>query len=86
MPDTKVFSPTTIPRDLNAGLVVFFVALPLSLGVALSSNAPLFSGLLAGIVGGIVVGMLSGSHTSVSGSSASSDRDHRRSDRQPWFV
>jgi carbonic anhydrase len=71
MPDTKVFSFATFPRDLNAGLVVFFVALPLSLGVALSSDAPLFSGLLAGILGGIVVGLLSGSHTSVSGSSAS---------------
>ncbi|MDY3553787.1 SulP family inorganic anion transporter [Gemmata sp. JC717] len=56
--------------DLGAGLVVFLVALPLCLGVALASNAPLFSGLLAGVVGGLVVGFLSGSHTSVSGPAA----------------
>ena len=43
----------TLPRDLTAGLVVFLVALPLCLGVALASNAPLFSGVLAGIVGTI---------------------------------
>ncbi|MDZ4820997.1 MAG: SulP family inorganic anion transporter [Planctomycetota bacterium] len=53
-----------------SGLVVFLVALPLCLGVALASEAPLFSGLLAGIVGGILVGILSGSHTSVSGPAA----------------
>lgn len=57
-------------RDLAAGLVVFLVALPLCLGVALASDAPLFAGLLAGIVGGIVVGLLSGSPTSVSGPAA----------------
>lgn len=66
----NVLSPKTIPRDLTAGLVVFLVALPLCLGVALASNAPLFSGILAGIVGGILVGVLSGSHTSVSGPAA----------------
>ncbi len=60
----------TLPRDLAAGLVVFLVALPLCLGVALASGAPLFSGVLAGIVGGILVGLLSGSHTSVSGPAA----------------
>lgn len=60
---------TTAPRDLTAGLVVFLVALPLCLGVALAAGAPLFSGLLAGIVGGVLVGMLSGSQTSVSGPS-----------------
>ena len=49
---------------------MFLVALPLCLGVALASGAPLFSGLLAGIVGGILVGLLSGSHTSVSGPAA----------------
>lgn len=63
-------SPKTVPRDLLAGLVVFLVALPLCLGVALASNAPLFSGILAGIVGGLLVGVLSGSHTSVSGPAA----------------
>lgn len=60
----------TIPKDLTASLVVFLVALPLCLGVALASNAPLFSGILAGIIGGILVGTLSGSHTSVSGPAA----------------
>ena len=57
-------------QDLRAGLVVFLVALPLCLGIALASNAPLISGLIAGIVGGLIVGTLSGSHTSVSGPAA----------------
>jgi MFS superfamily sulfate permease-like transporter len=56
--------------DLAAGLVVFFVALPLCLGIALASGAPLFAGLIAGIVGGIVVGALSRSQLSVSGPAA----------------
>ncbi len=60
----------TLPRDLTAGLVVFLVALPLCLGVALASNAPLLSGVLSGIIGGILVGILSGSQTSVSGPAA----------------
>ncbi len=60
----------TIARDSLAGVIVFLVALPLCLGIALASNAPLFSGLIAGIVGGILVGALSGSHTSVSGPAA----------------
>jgi MFS superfamily sulfate permease-like transporter len=59
-----------IGKDLLASLVVFLVALPLCLGIALASGAPLFSGVVAGIVGGIVVGALSGSHTSVSGPAA----------------
>jgi len=59
-----------LPQDAAAGLVVFLVALPLCLGVALASGAPLLSGVLAGIIGGIVVGALSGSHTSVSGPAA----------------
>lgn len=70
MPHTVVFSRATLPRDLTAGVVVFLVALPLCLGVALASGAPLLSGILSGIVGGIVVGVLSGSHTSVSGPAA----------------
>lgn len=57
---------------MNAGLVVFLVALPLCLGVALASNAPLFSGIIAGVIGGLIVGAISGSHTSVSGPSAGS--------------
>ncbi len=57
-------------HDIPAGLVVFLVALPLCLGVALASGAPLFSGLIAGIVGGLVVSLLSGSQLSVSGPAA----------------
>ena len=59
-----------IKSDLPASIVVFFVALPLCLGIALASGAPLFSGLIAGIVGGIVVGALSGSKIGVSGPAA----------------
>lgn len=69
-PSTHLFSPRTVPRDLISGLVVFLVALPLCLGVALASNAPLISGIIAGIVGGLVVALISGSHTSVSGPAA----------------
>ncbi|HUQ90341.1 MAG TPA: SulP family inorganic anion transporter [Bryobacteraceae bacterium] len=54
-------------HDGPAGLVVFLVALPLCLGIALSSGAPPFAGVIAGVVGGIVVSTLSGSHVSVSG-------------------
>lgn len=57
-------------NDIPAGIVVFFVALPLCLGIALASGAPLFSGLIAGIVGGVVVGALSGSKIGVSGPAA----------------
>ncbi|WP_452601796.1 SulP family inorganic anion transporter [Pontimicrobium sp. MEBiC06410] len=56
--------------DIPASIVVFFVALPLCLGIALASGAPLFSGLIAGIVGGVVVGALSGSSVGVSGPAA----------------
>ncbi len=59
-----------IKEDLPAGLVVFLVALPLCLGIALASGAPLFSGIIAGVVGGIVVGFASGSNVSVSGPAA----------------
>ena len=56
--------------DLPAGLVVFFVALPLCLGVALASGAPMLAGLITGIVGGVVVSFLSGSQLMVSGPAA----------------
>jgi MFS superfamily sulfate permease-like transporter len=59
-----------IGSDLPAGLVVFFVALPLCLGIALASGAPLFAGIIAGVVGSIVVGSLSGSQLGVSGPAA----------------
>ncbi|MCO6456359.1 MAG: bifunctional SulP family inorganic anion transporter/carbonic anhydrase [Pirellulaceae bacterium] len=66
----QLFTPQTVFRDLAAGLVVFLVALPLCLGVALASDAPLSAGLMAGVVGGILVGLVSRSHTSVSGPAA----------------
>lgn len=59
-----------IKNDLPASIVVFFVALPLCLGIALASGAPLFSGLIAGIIGGVVVGSISGSKIGVSGPAA----------------
>ena len=61
---------SNLKNDLPASIVVFLVALPLCLGVALASGAPLLSGLISGIIGGVVVGILSGSHTSVSGPAA----------------
>ena len=64
--DYKAF----IKQDLSASIVVFLVALPLCLGIALASGAPLISGLLAGIVGGLIVSWLSGSQLSVSGPAA----------------
>jgi carbonic anhydrase len=79
MPHNNYFSPGSIGKDLTAGVVVFLVALPLCLGIALASraeglplelNVPLFAGILGGIVGGILIGLLSGSHTSVSGPAA----------------
>ncbi|CAM1351099.1 SulP family inorganic anion transporter [Tenacibaculum insulae] len=59
-----------IKNDFPASIVVFFVALPLCLGIALASGAPLFSGVIAGIIGGTVVGALSGSKIGVSGPAA----------------
>jgi MFS superfamily sulfate permease-like transporter len=59
-----------LKSDFASGLVVFLVALPLCLGIAMASGAPLFSGIISGIIGGIVVGYLSTSHLSVSGPAA----------------
>jgi MFS superfamily sulfate permease-like transporter len=64
----KIFK--TAAADIPASVVVFLVALPLCLGIALGSGAPLFSGIIAGMVGGIVIGLLSGSSLSVSGPAA----------------
>ncbi|MCB9201524.1 MAG: SulP family inorganic anion transporter [Flavobacteriales bacterium] len=61
---------SNVKSDIPASIVVFFVALPLCLGIALASGAPLFSGLIAGIIGGVVVGALSGSNIGVSGPAA----------------
>ena len=65
---TNLFS--HFKSDFASGLVVFLVALPLCLGIAMASGAPLFSGIITGIVGGIVVGYLSQSQISVSGPAA----------------
>ena len=65
---TNLFA--NLNSDFAAGLVVFLVALPLCLGIALASGAPLFAGIISGVVGGIVVGLLSKSHLSVSGPAA----------------
>lgn len=59
-----------LKHDLLAGLSVFLVALPLCLGIALASGAPLYAGLLSGIIGGLVVALISGSPLAVSGPAA----------------
>jgi MFS superfamily sulfate permease-like transporter len=59
-----------VKDDVPSGIVVFLVALPLCLGIALASGTPLFSGLIAGLVGGLVVSLVSGSQLSVSGPAA----------------
>ncbi len=61
---------SNIKTDLSASLVVFLVAVPLCLGIALASGAPLFAGIISGIVGGIIVGLVSGSQVGVSGPAA----------------
>ncbi|TGL74043.1 SulP family inorganic anion transporter [Leptospira jelokensis] len=61
---------SNLRHDIPSGLVVFLVALPLCLGVALASGAPLLSGVISGVIGGIVVGVISHSNTSVSGPAA----------------
>ena len=59
-----------LKNDIPASIVVFLVAMPLCLGIAMASGAPLFAGLLSGIIGGIIVGALSGSPLGVSGPAA----------------
>jgi carbonic anhydrase len=66
----RIYGQRYLKFDLVAATVVFLVAIPLCLGIALASGAPLFSGILSGIIGGIVVGGISGSHVSVSGPAA----------------
>lgn len=61
---------TYFKTDILSGAVVFLVALPLCLGIALASGAPLFAGIISGVIGGIVVGILSKSQLSVSGPAA----------------
>lgn len=61
---------SNIKRDIPASFVVFLVALPLCLGIALASGAPLLAGVIGGVIGGIVVGLLSGSQVGVTGPAA----------------
>jgi MFS superfamily sulfate permease-like transporter len=68
--DSATFDLTYLRNDFRGGLVAFLVAVPLCLGIALASGAPLFSGIIAGIVGGLIVGSLSGSQLSVAGPAA----------------
>jgi len=70
MTQSKLLTLDNLRQDLPAGVVTFLVALPLCLGIALASGAPLFSGILSGIIGGLIVASLSGSSTSVSGPAA----------------
>lgn len=65
-----MIEPKQIQKDIMASLVVFLVAIPLCLGIALASNASLFAGILTGCIGGIVVGLFSASNVSVSGPAA----------------
>jgi carbonic anhydrase len=67
---TKIYKNRNLKFDVVAAIVVFLVAIPLCLGIALASGAPLFSGILSGVIGGLVVGSLSGSQVSVSGPAA----------------
>ena len=63
-------STSFLKTDILSGIVVFLVALPLCLGIALASGAPLFAGIISGVIGGIIVGTFSQSHLSVSGPAA----------------
>ncbi|HLG34731.1 MAG TPA: SulP family inorganic anion transporter [Bacteroidia bacterium] len=67
---TKYYYLSFLKHDFKASITVFFVALPLCLGISLASNAPVYSGLLAGIIGGLIVSVISKSELSVSGPAA----------------
>ena len=69
-PNNKLSPFKNFKDDIPASIVVFLVAMPLCLGIALASGAPLYAGLISGIIGGIVVGSLSGSPLGVSGPAA----------------
>lgn len=66
----KYFRLVWLKHDLPAGLTVFLVALPLCLGIALASGAPLYAGIISGVIGGVVVSFISGSNLGVSGPAA----------------
>jgi MFS superfamily sulfate permease-like transporter len=67
---TQTAQANTLLPDLTASFVVFLVALPLCLGIALASGAPLFAGIVSGVIGGVIIGSLSGSALGVSGPAA----------------
>ena len=67
---TRYYFLSFLKHDFKASITVFFVALPLCLGISLASGAPLYSGLVSGIIGGIVIGVISRSNISVSGPAA----------------
>jgi MFS superfamily sulfate permease-like transporter len=70
MQNLNYYKKSFFKNDWKSGISVFLVALPLCLGIALASGAPLFAGLISGVIGGIVIGLLSGSQLSVSGPAA----------------
>lgn len=70
MSERKSFFTGALPKDLAASVVVFLVAVPLSLGIALASGAPIIAGLIGAVAGGIVTGLLAGSPLQVSGPAA----------------
>jgi MFS superfamily sulfate permease-like transporter len=70
MQNLQYYQKSFFRNDWKSGISVFLVALPLCLGIALASGAPLFSGLISGIIGGIIIGIFSGSEVSVSGPAA----------------
>src|SRR6476620_12272513 len=67
---TRLYYLSFLKYDFKASITVFFVALPLCLGISLASGTPVYSGLIAGIIGGTLVAVLSGSQLSVSGPAA----------------
>src|SRR3954452_19267578 len=67
---TRFYFLSFLKHDLKASVTVFFVALPLCLGISLASGTPVYSGLLAGIIGGLIISIISGSELSVSGPAA----------------
>jgi MFS superfamily sulfate permease-like transporter len=71
--------------DMLAGVVVFLVALPLCLGIAVASGAPPFAGIITGILGGLVVGILSGSNVSVAGPGGGFDCNRGSRHNRSWF-
>ena len=66
----KFYLLSFVKHDFKASITVFFVALPLCLGISLASNAPVYSGLIAGLIGGLIVSLISKSQLSVSGPAA----------------